>query len=209
MQPVGARLHHLCYQQIAPYGRHTGTPDFSSEFRQRYGDVDNAGFVDLVYKNVMKRSPDRAGSDYWNGELSRGLRRGDLMTAFSESEEYRRKSRPTIDDVNGNGAIARLYLAFFERRPDDSGLEYFLSGGYTARQVADIFAASDEFRRRYGTLTDSQFIDLVYENVLGRPADRDGRSFWLGRLADGASRGELMLAFSESDEFVKVTGTIR
>jgi Domain of unknown function (DUF4214) len=36
----------------------------SPEFKRRYGSLDNAGFVDRVYRNVLGRAPDDAGFNY-------------------------------------------------------------------------------------------------------------------------------------------------
>ncbi len=70
----------------------------SPEFRQRYGQVDDVGFVQLVYANVLGRSPDFAGLVYWVDQLRTGrLDRGRVMLAFSESAEFRLTSSGEID----------------------------------------------------------------------------------------------------------------
>jgi hypothetical protein len=61
----------------------------SAEFLHRYGALDDDAFVDLVYRNVLKRSPDSGGRAYWTRRLSAGVTRGSMMAAFSESHEYR------------------------------------------------------------------------------------------------------------------------
>jgi hypothetical protein len=60
----------------------------SGEFRARYGNVDDAGFVTLVYRNVLGREPDANGHDYWQQRLAEGMSRGSLMAHFSESREF-------------------------------------------------------------------------------------------------------------------------
>ena len=65
----------------------------SSEFRTRYGSLDNAGFVDLVYRNVLGRDADAHGRGYWVERLRAGLSRGRVMRFFSESGEYRARDR--------------------------------------------------------------------------------------------------------------------
>jgi hypothetical protein len=62
----------------------------SAEFRAAYGDLDVPQFVRRVYLNVLGREPDPDGYTYWAGELAHGgLTRGELMTGFSESPEFR------------------------------------------------------------------------------------------------------------------------
>ena len=41
------------------------------------------------------------------------------------------------------------------------------------------FGRSSEFTALYGQTTNEQFVDLVYENVLGREADAEGKAYWL------------------------------
>ena len=74
--------------------------------------------------------------------------------------------------------------------------------------TAASFAASAEFRDRYGSLDDTAFVRLVYANVLGREPDGGGLAYWSGLLAAGVDRGTVMVGFSESAEFVRATGTI-
>ena len=61
------------------------------EFTSRYGAADNAQFVRLVYRNVMRRQPDTTGFEFWHGELERGaINRADMVVYFSESAELKR-----------------------------------------------------------------------------------------------------------------------
>ncbi len=62
----------------------------SREFQRDYGPLDDRGFIDLVYRNVMGRAPDADGYAYWTDLMRRGvLGRAGLMLNFSESPEYR------------------------------------------------------------------------------------------------------------------------
>ena len=70
--------------------------------------------------------------------------------------------------------------------------------------MSDAFAASSEFTRRYGALTNRQFVAALYQNVFGRTADPSGLAFWTKRLDTGrSSRGQVVLQFSESSERVR------
>ena len=100
---------------------------------------------------------------------------------------------------------ARLYSAYFLRRPDTAGLDYWvgrLRGGAGLAYVSQFFSASAEFRNLYGTLTNREFVELIYQNILGRPGEASGVSFWTGELDSGRrSRGWVMIGFSESSEY--------
>ncbi len=105
------------------------------------------------------------------------------------------------------GGVVRLYRAFFLRDPDSSGMDYWwrqVNGNWNLWRIADFFSGSQEFVDRYGSLDNGQYVDLVYRNVLGRTPDAGGRAYWLHQLDSGArNRGEVMVGFSESTEYVR------
>lgn len=106
--------------------------------------------------------------------------------------------------------VARLYSAYFDRAPDTEGWAYWNQrsiDGLTLWQASNFFVGSDEFRKTYGnSLTDADFLELVYENVLERSADSGGLAFWLDRMNNGTTRGEVMVFFSESPEYIAQVG---
>lgn len=110
-----------------------------------------------------------------------------------------------------DGQIARLYEAYFNRSADADGFLFWQSqrsAGLSLNGVSNAFAASAEFQNTYGPLNNGAFVDLVYANVLGRPADSGGRSYWVSQLNAGMSRGQVMTGFSESAEMINSTGTV-
>lgn len=105
------------------------------------------------------------------------------------------------------GSAYRLYQAAFDRTPDDEGLQYWigrLDAGVSLNAIADSFIHSPEFARTYGTLntvSNSAYVDLLYDNILGRDYDTDGFNYWVSRLDNNqTNRGDLLAFFSESDE---------
>jgi hypothetical protein len=98
--------------------------------------------------------------------------------------------------------VARLYEAYFLRAADAEGLAYWSNTDMPLVGISESFAGSSEFRSRYGTLSNQAFVELVYENVLRRPADPEGLAFWVDQMYSGASKGQVMLNFSESPEFI-------
>lgn len=107
------------------------------------------------------------------------------------------------------GPSIRLYRAYFLRNPDPSGLDFWAGRrrrGVTLSSISQQFAASSEFARRYGSLTNAEFIDQIYQNVFDRAPDPSGREFYLRRLNDRSwSRGQVVLQFSESSEYRRDT----
>ena len=108
--------------------------------------------------------------------------------------------------------VTRLYDAVFDRAPDDAGLRFWtaaLRSGTDLDDVAELFVRSPEFRDRYGDVNQSEFVALLYRNVLDREPDPDGQAFWTNALANGsADRDDVVLAFSESPEHVAKVGPV-
>ncbi len=105
--------------------------------------------------------------------------------------------------------VARLYSAYFDRAPDDGGWAYWnrrAVDGMTLWRTSDFFADSPEFKQTYGSaLSNADFLDLVYQNVLDRSPDSGGLQYWLQRMATGTTRGQVMVYFSESPEYIAKT----
>jgi hypothetical protein len=109
-----------------------------------------------------------------------------------------------------DGQIGRLYRAYLSRRADQAGMDYWRNiraDGVSLEVVADSFALSREFIAAYGELSDARFVERLYLNVLGRLPDPNGYDYWVGMLAEGSSRGSVVLGFSESPEFIRATAT--
>jgi hypothetical protein len=110
------------------------------------------------------------------------------------------------------GEAYRLYQAAFNRKPDASGLGYWidqLDHGTSLDAVAAAFVSSSEFASLYGAnLTDSQFVDHVYSNVLHRAPDQAGADFWNNAMHAGLGRIGLLIGFSESAENISAVGSV-
>lgn len=155
-------------------------------------------FVWQQFHDLLGRPPTGAEYQSWTSQLDGGLTRAGLVTALIDSEEYSGIVAPVV----------RLYFAYFDRLPDTAGLSFWIEqrrSGWSLARIASFFGDSPEFERTYGATSDGQFVDLVYTNVLGRSPDAAGRSYWVGRLGAGLSRGALMVGFSESPEYRSIT----
>lgn len=110
--------------------------------------------------------------------------------------------------VNVN-PIIRVYQAAFDRVPDSGGLTFYVqnyvnggsTGTWTLSQIATYFSNSPEFLGKYGALSNRAYVSALYSNVLQRPGEEAGIQYWTAKLDLGASRGSVLLGFSESPEF--------
>jgi len=83
----------------------------------------------------------------------------------------------------------KSYVAYYGRPADPAGLAYWairmdLEGGSLASIIA-AFGTSNEFTRRYGGLANSQLLDALYQQTLGRAPDPAGRQYYLDQLNTG------------------------
>jgi len=159
-------------------------------------------FAMQQYRDFLAREGDAPGITYWTGQMNAGAQnRVQMVDTFFNSAEFQGTIAP----------VARLYFAYFLRIPDYDGLNYWIGqfkAGNSLDTVSQAFAQSPEFTSRYGGLTNAQFVNLVYQNVLGRGPDAAGAAFWTGQLDSAAkTRGQVMTQFSESPEYASVIGS--
>lgn len=167
--------------------------------------LSTTAFVTLLYNNVLDRAPDAGGLANWINAINAGMSREQAVLGFSESPEFKLKS-DTGDDY---GQIYRLYGATLDRTPDAAGFQSWADEFYNGTSLATAaneFVGSAEFQLTYGsTLTNSQFVTLLYSNVLDRAPDAGGLANWVTLLASGASRAAVVTGFSESAEYQNTT----
>ncbi|MES2163247.1 MAG: DUF4214 domain-containing protein [Pseudomonadota bacterium] len=118
-----------------------------------------------------------------------------------------------IGDHAPAGEAYRLYQAAFNRVPDLGGLGFWiraLDAGVSLVSVAQDFLNSAEFVKANGTnLSDEQFVDLMYHNILHREPDAGGAAFYLNALHAGGPRASVLSSISESIENqIGVVGSI-
>ncbi len=106
--------------------------------------------------------------------------------------------------------LALVYDAAFDRLGEAAGLGFWaevLEGGTGVGEIADIFAASDEFAALWGEdLSNEAYVAVVYENSLDREPDDGGLDFWTRQLDDGVlDRGDVLVAFACANETVVLT----
>ena len=101
-------------------------------------------------------------------------------------------------------ASASLYEVVLGRSADSSGFEFYSgTDGTKLIEAANGMLGSDEFTSKFGPvdqMTDSQFLDVMYQTAFNRDADGGGLQFWLDKMAAGMSRGEIAVRFAYSAE---------
>lgn len=103
------------------------------------------------------------------------------------------------------GQVYRVYEATLGRAPDQQGLTNWanaLNSGTSLQSVVNGFVGSQEFQSIYGpNLSDTNFVTLLYNNVLHRVPDQAGLNNWVNLLASGQdTRAQVVSGFTESQE---------
>ncbi|MEZ5183552.1 MAG: DUF4214 domain-containing protein [Acidimicrobiales bacterium] len=219
---------------IAQSGQPFGTIDVGNVLTTKITDLPNGSSYQFSVRAVTETGPGAAGVspsvdvDWWlpwstpskagteiytwltgkaptSGQLATFLSAGDGGALPGEQIELLRRSTDATLNVD---PVIRLYTAYFLRPPDKSGFAFWLnrrrSGSWTIARISAFFADSSEFKNRYGSLSNGDFVKLVYQNVLGRQPDAGGLAYWTGQLDQRKkSRGQVMANFSESSEYVR------
>jgi hypothetical protein len=161
------------------------------------GDVatENAISVRQQYLDFLDREPDAGGFTAWVGALDGGLPLSTMIEIFMESEEFFFKKN----------FIARAYLGLLLRDADHAGFRSWLElllAGVPREQIVQSFLNSGEFQSNFGSnLTNGQFVQRMYANVLQRSADTGGLNFWVGQLNSGQmTRAQVAVSFLDSVE---------
>lgn len=160
-----------------------------------------AALVNQQYRDFFKRDATSAEQAKWasnNPATSKPYTAREILDWFVQNDAVKR------------GPLVRLYKAYYKRWPDAGGYDYWIrkmQNGTKLTAVSDYFAQSSEFKRNYVSLSNDEFVKLVYVNVLGRVGDQAGYNYWLNKLnAKKITRGGLMVQFSESSEFKRKYG---
>ncbi|MDH3299186.1 MAG: DUF4214 domain-containing protein [Acidimicrobiia bacterium] len=153
-------------------------------------DISTAVFE--IFEAIEGRYPSNAEA----GELSQLLQNQSVEETLAD----------VIAENNSAAMVDRLYLIFFGRTPDADGYDYWIderSHGESLEDIAEWFAQSAEFQRRYGGGTFGDFLNRLYTNVLDRDPDVQGNRYWLDQLERGdVNRGTIVVYFSEGKEAV-------
>lgn len=85
--------------------------------------------------------------------------------------------------------IEKLYVTFFNRPADFSGLAYWeeqmVKTNGDSAVIANAFAASAEYKGLYAGKSTAATIETIYQNLFGRAAEPDAIQYWGVRLDNG------------------------
>lgn len=194
----------------------------SNEFRTRFEDLNDEDFVNQLYQFVLDRGPDADGAAYWLNLLETGqLTRTETLVYFSESLENIERTGTVAPDPFA-ARVHRIFTAFNRRNPTSreqcvaqNRVLVCESLGCVESNLSSYDGSiqqgpTNPYLERYGALSVSDFIDLAYIDVLGRPPDAAGMEVWTNFLTTGAlaQKSTVIVELSESAENLLRTDSI-
>lgn len=110
---------------------------------------------------------------------------------------------------NANTATAmRLYENLLDRQAEYEGAQYWanlVEQGIDMGSIANAFLLSAEFNAlNPQTLSNAEFVELMYDNMLGRASEEEGLAWWTNLLDAGQVRADVAVWIAESEESVAV-----
>jgi hypothetical protein len=160
----------------------------------------NHRFVAQVYLDLLGRTVDPSGLQFWGGLLDAGaMNRTQVVQGIENSLEFR------ITEVNA------AYQQILARQADPAGLNtfvQFLTNGGTVEQLKATLASSPEFFNDAQTLdqtpglttANQKYVDFLFQKVLNRVADAGGLAGFTNALNTGQSLGSVAQAIVSSQE---------
>ncbi len=112
----------------------------------------------------------------------------------------------TSDEPGVAGFVERLYSVALGRASDPNGKADWVnrvrSEGYTGADLARGFLYSDEFLGK--SMSNSEFLDVLYATFFNRPADEGGKTNWLNLMNQGWSKKQVIDGFINSIEWANL-----
>ncbi|AWI87083.1 hypothetical protein C0214_01170 [Methylobacterium sp. DM1] len=182
----------------------------SAEYTGRFGDVNaetNEGFVNELYQTALGRAPDQGGFEANVAALNNGVSRGEIAANIALSAEN--FNGLSVDETGifvpdaEAAAAGRFYFGLLDRPGDVGGVanfESYLEGGATLAQTAQVFLNSAEYQSKFASLSNSAFVEELYENALGRQPEAGGFDAFTTALDNGTSRADVAVAITQSLE---------
>ena len=123
----------------------------SEEFKAK--NLNDSGFLDILYTTLMGRQADTGGKEYWQGYLDNGSARSGVLRAFLNSVEFgniclqygitKGVAQPKENrdyNLNLTAFVFRLYTKVLGRNADADGLNFWtgnlIHNDWTAIQTA-------------------------------------------------------------------------
>ena len=193
--------------------------EFFNSQEMKNKNLNDREYLGYAYRAILGREPDDAGLQYWSSELQQGATRRWLLSEFVVSTEFTRlcgnygivRGNITgLEHADKSAGITKfvtfIYRNVLKRDPDSGGLNYWagemVENGMTASRLVEEFAKSQEFAS--ANISNEEYVERLYETVLGRKSDESGKQYWVSLMNTGYSRHDILREFTRSAEFASI-----
>lgn len=193
--------------------------EFFNSQEMKNKNLNDKEFIKYAYRAILGREPDDTGLQYWLSELQQGATRRWLLSEFVVSTEFTqlcgnygivRGNITGLEHADKSAGVAKfvtfIYRNVLKRDPDLEGLNYWagemVDNGMTASRLVEEFAKSPEFAS--ANLSNEEYVERLYETVLGRKSDEGGKQYWVSLMNNGYSRHDILREFTHSAEFAAI-----
>ena len=164
----------------------------SAEFFQDSGGTNN-GFLAALYKDALGRPIDPTGLQQWGQELAGGTSTATVAASILGSAEAE------------TDQVQNIYQQFLHRAADSSGVASFVGALQIGTPIETIIAAvagSAEYAQDAGGDANQAYVQQIYLDLLGRPADAGALAAFSAGLDDGQlTRGQFVQDILDSAEY--------
>jgi hypothetical protein len=154
--------------------------------------------IPALYQQFLGRDSDESGFDFWYDRLWDGLSHATMVDSMLRLPEH---ATLTVNNE---------YQHILGRPADAGGLTYwasFLGAGGSPDNLRSLLYGSAEYLGNAGGTTDG-FLDALYQDVLGRAPDPDGRNYWSSFVNSGRlNRTDMARVVLSMDEPINVALT--
>ncbi|HEV3002867.1 MAG TPA: DUF4214 domain-containing protein, partial [Pirellulales bacterium] len=172
-----------------------------------------ANIVDKLYNQVLGRSADPQGLQFWTSQVMAGASYGAVAQGIFESNE--RLSAIIAGGQLGSITYPGYYPQFLLRPADPAGLAYWeglwKADGGPDKVIAGMIGSPEFYasagQQRRGLSPNAAWVTALYERLLNREPDSVGLQYWSANLDQGTmKREQVVLGFVDSNEnFQKLT----
>ncbi len=186
---------------------------YSAEYQNK--NISDAEFIRQAYKGMLGREAGDAEVEFMSAYLNNGMSRRFILSIISGSDEFsnfcsslgmEKGHIPVTENRDLSYAytsyVMRCYQQLFGRNADVSGLNTWtgsiLNGGGGVSVISSLIN-SQEFRNK--NYSNEEYVERIYQAMLGRSADPSGKATWVNLLEQGVSHLHIVSGFCGSDEF--------
>ena len=141
-----------------------------------------------------------------NGYVDLDFWYGDFPGSYNGSQADSTPHTRPADEGIVRQFVTRLYQTVLQRNPDPQGMEVWtsalMSGNMSGSDIIEGFYLSTEMMNR--GLSNSRYVAVAYQGIMGRDVDPSGRATWEGALNAGTSYKYVIAGMVNSVEFANL-----